>query len=80
MQKLLQTASFSIILIFIFLFTISIDATAQCPMCKAAAQSSFKEGSDAASGLNTGIMYLFVAPYLLIGFIGYKLYKAHKAK
>lgn len=41
-------------------------ALAQCPMCKAAAESSLKEGSQAAAGLNSGIFYLFFTPYLLL--------------
>ncbi len=78
MQKLIQPASFSTIFIFLFLFAITMDATAQCPMCKAAAESSLKEGSGAAKGLNKGILYLFFTPFILIGVVGYKVYKAHQ--
>ncbi len=42
-------------------------AIAQCPMCKAAAESNLKEGGTAAAGLNTGIFYLFFSPFILIG-------------
>jgi len=48
---------------------------AQCPMCKAGAEQSLAAGSTAAKGLNTGILYLFVTPYLLaitIGFIWWR--------
>lgn len=40
----------------------------QCPMCKAAVES--QEGSGAGAlqeGLNNGILYLFVLPYLCVG-------------
>ncbi len=39
-------------------------AIAQCPMCKASAESSLKEGSRVAVGLNKGILYLLMMPYL----------------
>lgn len=46
--------------IFLF-FTITIVA-AQCPMCRATA-----EKSDYAKGLNTGILYLLLAPVVILG-------------
>lgn len=51
-----------------FLLLLSTATTlAQCPMCKAAAESNLKEGGSAAAGLNTGILYLFFSPFVLIG-------------
>jgi hypothetical protein len=47
-------------------------------MCKANAENSIKEGNDAAKGLNMGIMYLLVIPYLAIGAIGYWWYVKNK--
>jgi hypothetical protein len=47
-------------------------------MCKANAESSLKEGNDTARGLNMGIMYLLVIPYLAIGAIGYWWYLRNK--
>jgi len=50
----------------LFLF-INIDAVfAQCPMCKAAAEANLKEGGSHANGLNVGILYLFITPYLIV--------------
>lgn len=43
---------------------------AQCPMCKATAESSLEAGGSAALGLNTGILYLFVTPYILVMVLG----------
>lgn len=52
---------------------------AQCPMCKAAVTSEHNNTeSKLAGGLNTGILYLFVLPYLVattIGVIWYRKYK-----
>jgi len=44
---------------------------AQCPMCKAAAESNLKEGGSAGAGLNAGILYLFFTPYILVGTLGF---------
>jgi hypothetical protein len=51
---------------------------AQCAMCKQSAESSLKEGNTDAKGLNFGIMYLLVIPYILVGGIGYYWYIHHK--
>jgi hypothetical protein len=51
---------------------------AQCALCKASAESSLKEGKTQAKGLNTGILYLLVMPYLLVGGIGYWWYTQRK--
>jgi hypothetical protein len=38
---------------------------AQCAMCRATVENSISEGSEGfAASLNTGILYLFVMPYL----------------
>jgi hypothetical protein len=48
----------------ILLFFIQI-ANAQCAMCKAVVESG--GNLDEAEGLNSGILYLMVFPYLLVG-------------
>ena len=53
-------------------------SSAQCSLCKASAESSLKEGNTQAKNLNTGIMYLLVMPYLLVGGIGYWWYAQRK--
>ena len=45
-------------------------AYSQCAMCKGAAETSVQEGSQDASGLNFGVLYLFMTPYLLVLTIG----------
>ena len=60
--------SFSLLLIAI----ISIDASAQCAMCGLAIESN-TEG--VGSGINNGIMFIMVIPYILIGTIGYFIYR-----
>lgn len=52
---------------------------AQCAMCKASVETNVNEdGIGFAAKLNTGILYLFVMPYLLAMVIGYFWYKKSK--
>ncbi len=45
------------------------NAAAQCPMCKMGAESNLNNGGTAAKGLNSGILYMFATPYLVVGSI-----------
>ena len=50
-------------------------ATAQCSVCtKTVAQM----GEKPARGLNQGILYLMMAPFAIIGFIGYRWWKSNR--
>ncbi|WP_459211351.1 hypothetical protein [Aquimarina rhabdastrellae] len=49
---------------------------AQCSMCRAVLES--EEGQNAARGINNGILYLMIIPYVLIGGVGYFIYKSKK--
>jgi heme/copper-type cytochrome/quinol oxidase subunit 3 len=56
----------------------SFSSFAQCAMCRAALSS---EGNKAkAAAVNDGIVYLMVIPYLLVGAIGYAVYRMRKNK
>jgi hypothetical protein len=72
----------SVILVFLFVCMLTnVDVQAQCPMCKAAVESSVKGGqSNAGKGLNDGILYLLAAPYLLVGALGYIWYRNYRVK
>lgn len=69
--------------ILVLLLLQAFSSLAQCPMCRTAVETARKgSNSKVGAGLNDGILYLLVLPYLLIGVIGYlwyKRYKAHKA-
>lgn len=64
------------------------DAYSQCAMCRATVESNVGTGkghnhepeSEVGSGLNTGILYLMVIPYLLIGTVGFLWYKNSRKK
>jgi len=47
-------------------------------MCKAAAESNLKEGGTFALGLNSGILYLLVAPYIIVSTLGYWWWRNNK--
>lgn len=69
------------ILSLIVLTGITFNANAQCPMCKAAVESSIKSGqSNAGKGLNNGILYLLAAPYLFVGALGFLWYRNYRNK
>jgi hypothetical protein len=56
--------------VFLFLIISSLDISAQCAMCKEAAESSLKnDPKSMARSLNSGILYLMAVPYLMIMFI-----------
>ena len=66
--------NFYILLILLILSALS--AEAQCAMCRAVLESD--ESGQAAKGINNGIMYLMIFPYLLIAGVGYAIYRSRK--
>ena len=68
-----------IFLILCLLFLIQLDVDAQCAMCRTTIESTVSNGrSNIATGLNTGILYLLTAPYLLVGGIARLWFKQSK--
>lgn len=65
-----------IILFILFIFPVIVQA--QCAMCRAVLESS--DSKAAAEGINQGILYLMVFPYLLMGGIAFFIYRALKGK
>jgi len=65
-------------LIVLMTLFVTIEALAQCPMCKIAAESNLDHGGTAGQGLNTGILYMLMMPYLLVAIIGYIWYRNRK--
>lgn len=68
-------AVLSTIVLFLLISTQELFAQG-CAMCTATASNL---DGKAATGLNYGIIYLGLIPFLLIGFIAYKWYKNQKA-
>jgi|APGre2960657468_1045069.scaffolds.fasta_scaffold03540_4 uncharacterized membrane protein len=53
-------------LLIIMLLLVLCNVSAQCAMCRSVAESGTKNGQTVAAGLNYGILYLMVIPYLLL--------------
>lgn len=51
------------------------DVLAQCPMCRATAESNLQNGGTAGKGLNLGILFILSLPYLFVGTLGYLWWK-----
>ena len=52
--------------ILILILLVAVGVYAQCPMCKMTAETNMKNGGMAGRGLNQGILYLLLLPYLAI--------------
>jgi len=48
----------------------------QCAMCRAVLES--EEDNSTAKGVNNGIKYLMVIPYILVGGVFYAIYRSRK--
>ncbi|OOG74667.1 hypothetical protein [Flavobacterium sp. A45] len=59
-------------------FFIGISSNAQCAMCRAALTGD--ENKNQAAAVNDGIVYLMVIPYVLVGALGYYIYRMKKKK
>jgi hypothetical protein len=71
---------FAIIFGMVILFALNTgEVLAQCAMCRGTVESSMGNGrNNVGVGLNTGIVYLFVMPYILVAVIGYLWYRSSK--
>lgn len=70
MNKLLRFLS-----VLILMLLINVSSFSQCAMCTKTAQQL---GEKPAQGLNNAILYLMIAPFLIMGYIGYRWYKNQK--
>jgi hypothetical protein len=78
MKNFISKIGLVLLLTFAFNFITINDANAQCPMCKMSAESNLKEGGSIGKGLNKGILYLFAAPYLMIGGLAFMYFRNKK--
>ncbi len=63
-------------LLITLLLWVSLDLMAQCAMCKATLENNVSNGqAGIASGINFGILYLFIMPYLIVVVLGLLWYK-----
>lgn len=65
----------SILFFCLFFYFVTIETHAQCAMCTKTAQQL---GEKPAQGLNSGILYLMLAPFAIVGVIGFRWWKNNK--
>lgn len=55
------------------------ESLAQCAMCRSTLENNYSNGTPGiASGINTGILYLLVMPYLAAMLLGYLWFKSSR--
>ncbi len=62
----------------LLLLLITIDANAQCGMCKAVVETNLENGGTKGAGLNDGILYLMSMPYIAALVFGVLFYLQKK--
>lgn len=65
------------ILLVVVLLCAPLTVSAQCAMCRAALKTSGNQAM--AEGVNHGITYLMIFPYLIVGIIGFVAYRIMKS-
>lgn len=74
---MLRKASFFIVTIMLVLIDLGVKA--QCAMCRASVENSISENSQSfGASLNTGILYLFVMPYILVAIFAWLWYRGRR--
>jgi membrane protein CcdC involved in cytochrome C biogenesis len=65
-----------IILVSLFVLAAALQQTfAQCSICT---KTSMQQGDKPASGMNSGVVYLMLTPFAVVGYIGYRWWKTEK--
>lgn len=79
--KIRKMVKLKSVFLFLILFTIQLSSFAQCAMCRASVENNVSNGETTiGAGLNNGILYLFVMPYLMAAVIGFFWYRTAKKK
>lgn len=66
----------TVLTLFVILLLSSVESEAQCAMCRTQLENNVSNGNPGiAAGINTGILYLLIMPYLMVMALGYFWYK-----
>ncbi len=65
------------LLIFLGILIINVQSFAQCSMCT---KTASQLGEKPAQGLNSGILYLMLMPFAIVGFIAWRWWRTNKAQ
>ena len=76
-EKRIKNNEITILLILFNVFY-SLSTNAQCAMCRAALES--EGNNNKAEAVNDGIVYLMVIPYLIVGVVGFFVYRMYTNK
>jgi hypothetical protein len=68
------------VVLFLSLFFLNaVSAAAQCAMCRSTLENNYSNGDPGiGAGINTGILYLLVLPYLAVLTLGYFWFKSSR--
>jgi UPF0716 family protein affecting phage T7 exclusion len=69
MKKIANIVSL-LLVIFTLSLGFSVSVQAQCSMCTINAEQGSKNGNTQTKGINTGVLYLMGAPFLLVAGVG----------
>ena len=65
------------VIILLLVLAVSVNSSkAQCSICT---KTASQLGEKPARGLNTGVIYLMLAPFTIVGYIGFRWWRAEKA-
>ena len=68
----------SFLLTALILVAVYLPSFSQCAMCAGQVESAHGAGSSVAEGVNKGVLYIFMMPYLIAATLGYVWWKARK--
>lgn len=69
---------FKPLLLTVLLLVIAHLAFSQCAMCTEIADQSSQNGNTAGDGINKGVLYLFLSPYLIVATIGFIWWRSRR--
>lgn len=71
----MRQAKLIFILLVTLLFTSVQQSEAQCSICT---KTAMQLGDKSATGMNSGVIYLMLAPFAVVGYIGFRWWKNEK--
>ena len=73
MKQIIKPVLFTLLLL-----VVAHAAFSQCAMCTEIADEATKNGNTAGDGINKGVLYLFLSPYLIVATIGFIWWRSRR--
>ena len=67
-----------VLLVCLLMVVACLSTQAQCAMCQGQVETATDAGSSVALGINKGVLYIFMMPYLIMATLGYFWWKGRK--